>query len=99
LVAFEALHTMFSRMKGKKGFMAIKVDMSKAYDRVEWAFLEAIMHKLDFAQRWISMIIQCVSTVSYSILVNRFPPRKLSLIEDFGKEILYPRTFLLLLKA
>jgi hypothetical protein len=51
LVAYEALHTMSTRMKGKKGFMAIKLDMSKAYDKVKWSFLEAIMRKLGFADR------------------------------------------------
>jgi hypothetical protein len=35
LVAYETLHTMHTRLKGKKGFMAIKLDMSKASDRVE----------------------------------------------------------------
>jgi hypothetical protein len=35
LVAFEALHTMNGRLKGRRGFMALKLDMSKAYNKVE----------------------------------------------------------------
>jgi hypothetical protein len=38
LVAYETLHKMHTRMKGRKGFMAVKLDMSKMYDRVEWGF-------------------------------------------------------------
>jgi len=60
LVAFEALHTMQTRMKGKKGYVALKLDMSKAYDRVKWGFLEEIMRKLGFGERWIGHIMQCV---------------------------------------
>ena len=73
LVAFEALHTMDSHMKGREGFMALKLDMSKAYDRVEWNFLEAILRKLGFASRWVQMLMTCVRTVSYSVLVNGQP--------------------------
>ena len=35
LVAFETLHYMRNHTKGKTWFMALKLDMSKAYDRVE----------------------------------------------------------------
>ncbi len=73
LVAYEALHTMQTRLRGKKGFMAIKLDMSKAYDRVEWGFLEAMMRRMGFADWWIDLIMKCVSSVSYSVLVNGVP--------------------------
>jgi hypothetical protein len=70
LVAFEALHTKDVRMKGREGFMAMKLDMSKTYDRVEWRYLEEVMRRIGFAKRWISMAMMCVKTVTYSILVN-----------------------------
>jgi hypothetical protein len=44
--------------------------MSKAYDRVEWYFLERMMRKLGFDERWISRIMLCVSTVTYQFHVN-----------------------------
>lgn len=53
--------------------MSIKTDISKAYDRVEWNFLEKVMSQLGFADRWINWIMKCVRTVSYEVLINGSP--------------------------
>ncbi|XP_075633396.1 uncharacterized protein LOC142605854 [Castanea sativa] len=73
LVAFESLHHMKHKKVGKSGFMAMKLDMSKAYECVEWNFLCRLMEKMGFVDRWIQLIYSCISSVSYSILVNGEP--------------------------
>jgi hypothetical protein len=50
LVAYESIHAM-KKKKGKKGLCAVKLDMHKAYDQVEWCYLEKIMLKMGFDRR------------------------------------------------
>jgi hypothetical protein len=73
LVAFDTLHTMDTRLKWNKGYMTLKLDMSKAYDQIEWSFLEAVLGRMGFANRWIQLLMTCVRTVTYSILINGQP--------------------------
>ena len=55
------------------GNMALKLDMSKAYDRVEWILLEKIMNRLGFDEKWRKLVMQCVTTVTYSVRINGKP--------------------------
>lgn len=73
LVAFETMHCIDQRKKGKEALMAIKLDMNKAYDRVKWVYLEVMIRKMGFHDKWISLIMMCVTTVSYSVLINGEP--------------------------
>ena len=73
LVAFETMHHINMKNGGKKGEMALKLDMSKAYDRVEWGCLDKIMEKLGFESRWRKLLMTCISTVTYSIRINGRP--------------------------
>ena len=70
LVAFETLHHMKIQKAKSSRFMALKLDMSKAYDRVEWSFLKKIMEKMGFGVKWVNLVMKCISTVSYLILLN-----------------------------
>ncbi|KAL5805331.1 hypothetical protein ACOSQ3_032131 [Xanthoceras sorbifolium] len=70
MVAFELLHSIKKQKKGKRGYAAIKLDMSKAYDRVEWGFLDFIMEKLGFPNYFRALVMDCVSTSKLSFLVN-----------------------------
>ena len=81
LVAFECIHSMKRRKKAKTGACAVKLDMMKAYDRVEWPFLEAIMLKLGFSSSMVKLILKCVTSTSFLVKVNgvllpRFAPSR-----------------------
>ncbi|KAJ8624647.1 hypothetical protein MRB53_033177 [Persea americana] len=68
LISTEIMHFLKRKGKGKSGVAALKIDMSKAYDRIEWDFLKSMMLKLGFDAKWVEMIMLSVSTISYSVI-------------------------------
>lgn len=70
IIAYETLHALKNRRRGKHGDVALKIDISKAYDRVDWRFLINIMEKMGFCDTWIGWMKLCVCSVSYSFRVH-----------------------------
>lgn len=70
ILAHEFVHHFNNMRIGKEGFMALKLDMSKAYDRVEWVFLVEVMNKMGFCPLWIKWVCNYINSVSYSFNVN-----------------------------
>ena len=61
------------------GACAVKLDMAKAYDRVEWEYLKRIMLTLGFCDTFVSLIMRCVTSVSLSVngvLTDSFRPSR-----------------------
>ena len=73
LVTYEMMHHISQKKSGRVGDLALKLDMSKVYDRVEWIWLEKIMQRLGFDDKWRALIISCVTTVSHSVKINGKP--------------------------
>lgn len=73
LIAHEVFHALRTRERCANSYMAVKTDICEAYDRIEWRFLEVVLTKKGFAPRWVNWIMECVRTVSFSILVNGSP--------------------------
>lgn len=73
LITHEVLHFLRTSEAKKYCSMAVKTDMSKAYDRIEWGFLQAVLKRLGFHDKWISWVMECVQTVSYKFLINGTP--------------------------
>jgi hypothetical protein len=70
ITAYECLHFMKKNKSKRRAHVALKVDMQKAYDRLEWNYLEAIMLRLGFSPRFVHTVMRGVRSVTFSILFN-----------------------------
>ncbi|CAA7050644.1 unnamed protein product [Microthlaspi erraticum] len=70
LITHETLLYLKTSKAKVRCYMAVKTDMSKAYDRIEWNFVKKIMERLGFSTKWIQWIMQCLTTVTYCYLIN-----------------------------
>ncbi|XP_074299040.1 uncharacterized protein LOC141630054 [Silene latifolia] len=75
LITHEIMHYLNKTKKGTVSYAALKLDMHKAFDHVSWPFLFAIMKKFGFPLFWQNIIWECISTVTYNILINGEPSR------------------------
>ena len=66
LLESEILHCLKRRTRGCIGDVALKLDIIKAYDKVDWGFLQFMLRKIGFAEQWISWLMLCISTIEYS---------------------------------
>ena len=62
-----------SSLRRKECGLICKLDIEKAYDSIRWEFLFQVMGKMGFGGRWISWIKWCISTASFSVIVNGSP--------------------------
>jgi hypothetical protein len=70
MIASEIIHHMKCKTKGKMGEVALKIDISKAYDRVDWGYVKKVMQKMGFHEKWVNWISMCMESVHYQVLVN-----------------------------
>lgn len=63
MIAFDLIHYMKRNTTKKRGEVAFKIDISKAYDCVDWGYLRHLMLRIGFDHRWVNLMMMCLSTV------------------------------------
>ena len=73
MIAQEKFHALRTKTSGRNKMMAIKTDISKAYDKMEWSFIEAVLRKMGYSETWITWTMRCITSVNYKVLMNGQP--------------------------
>lgn len=69
-IAFECFHKIQHSRSTHSTHCAYKLDLAKAYDRVDWNFLEQVLVKTGFNHKWTNWIMQCVRSIRYTVRCN-----------------------------
>ena len=72
VVVQEVLHSMNIR-KNKKGIIMIKLDLKKAYDRLNWDFIRDTLVDIGMLDNWVSLIVDCICSNSFRLFWNGEP--------------------------
>lgn len=70
LLGHELLSFINNRKSTSSYLVAVKIDMSKAYDRVSWGYLLKILLAYGFPPHWVGLIQQCISATSFKVMLN-----------------------------
>ena len=73
IIGYECFHKIWHSKGKKNGLLALKLDINKAYNRVEWSFFKQTKIKLGFSINWVDLIMRCVTTISLSMINNSVP--------------------------
>lgn len=73
IIGYECMCNLRGKGSDRNRSIWLKLDMCKAYDKVEWIYLEAIMLKLGFSSNWVRKDINCLASILFSILINEKP--------------------------
>ncbi|XP_061342522.1 uncharacterized protein LOC133288718 [Gastrolobium bilobum] len=69
IAAKEIVHSM-TKFKGKMGTMAIKIDLEKAYDKLNWSFIRKVISEIQLPSWMVEFIMASITTNSFKVLVN-----------------------------
>lgn len=70
ILVAEVSNHIFKRRWANNVLMSLKLDICKAYDRIDWGYLRGILMKLGFSHKWVEMMMVCVSSLLYSFIIN-----------------------------
>lgn len=69
MIAQEIFYVLRIKPSERNKRMTIKTNMNKAYDRMQWSFIEVVMRKMGFSEIWISWIMRCILLIKYKVLM------------------------------